>query len=72
VARGSSKSYESVYEQLVRFLPEGRKNSQTPDQLPRPPVLARQAAFLFLRRSEELETDEQDTRITLRHLDPEI
>jgi hypothetical protein len=28
--------------------------------------------FLFLRRSEELSTDEQETLITLRHLHPEI
>ncbi|MBV9689468.1 MAG: transposase [Ktedonobacteraceae bacterium] len=46
VARGYTHSYWSVYEQLVRFLPEGRKNQEVPDQLPRPPVLARQAVFL--------------------------
>ena len=32
----------------------------------------RQATFLFLRRPEELEADEQESLITLRHLHPEI
>jgi hypothetical protein len=43
-----------AYEQLVRFLPEGRKHPQPPDLLARPPVLARQAVFLFLRRPPDL------------------
>lgn len=72
VDRGYKHSYWSVYEQLVRFLPEGRKNLEAPDQLPRPPVLARQAVFLFLRRSEELEADEQETLALLRSLHTEV
>jgi hypothetical protein len=52
--------------------PLGRKNPEAPDQLPRPPVLARQGVFLFLRRPEELKADEQENLITLRQLDPEI
>jgi len=72
VASGYPHSYHSVYEQLVRFLPEGRKNPHTPDQLARPPVLARQAAFLFLRRSEKLSAEEQETLLMLRQFHPEV
>ena len=72
VARGYTHSYWSVYEQLVRFLPEGRKNQEVPDQLPRPPVLARQAVFLFLRRPEELKVEEQETLELLRSLHTEV
>ncbi|BCL78901.1 hypothetical protein ccbrp13_13660 [Ktedonobacteria bacterium brp13] len=73
VARGYTHSYWSVYEQLVRFFPEGRKNPHIPDQLARPPVLARQAVFLFLRRpSKELSPEEQETLAQLRSLHPEV
>ncbi|GHO79290.1 hypothetical protein KSD_70610 [Ktedonobacter sp. SOSP1-85] len=72
VARGYTHSYWSVYEQLVRFLPEGRKNQETPEQLPHPPVLARQAVFLFLRRPDDLEADEQETLAQLRSLHSEV
>jgi hypothetical protein len=51
VASGVPLTYKVVYKRLVRYLPEGRKNAQSPDQLPQPPVLARQAVFLFLRRT---------------------
>jgi transcriptional regulator with XRE-family HTH domain len=73
VVRGYTHSYWSVYEQLVRFFPEGRKNQETPDQLVRPPVLARHAVFLFLRRpTEKLSSEEQETLTLLRSLHPEI
>src|SRR5215472_16004638 len=68
VARGYTHSYWSAYSQLVRFLPGGRKNQAAPDQLPRPPVLARQAVFLMLRWPEELEADEQETLALFRQL----
>ena len=61
-----------MYEQLVRFLPEGRKNPHTHEQLACPPVLARQAAFLFLRRSEKLSAQEQETLLLLRQFHPEV
>ncbi len=48
---------EAILGQLVRFLPSGRKNQEAPDQLPRPPVLARQAVFLFLHRPGELSSE---------------
>ncbi len=54
------------------MLPEGRKNPQTPDLLPRPPVLARQALFLFLRRPEKLRGEEQETLLMLRQFHPEV
>ncbi|GHO57704.1 transposase [Ktedonobacter robiniae] len=72
VARGYTHSYWSVYEQLVRFLPEGRKNQEAPDQLPRPPVMARQAVFLFLHCPGKLESDEQETLAQLRSLHAEM
>jgi len=43
---------------LFACAPLGRKNPQAPDSLPRPPVLARQAVFLFLRRAEKLSGEE--------------
>jgi len=72
VARGYTHSYRSTYKQLVRLLPEGRKNAQTSHRLPRPPVLARQAVFLFLHRPEALEAEDQETLALLRSLHPEV
>jgi transposase len=72
VTCGYAQSYRSVYKQLVRLLPEGRKNAAKGCDLSPTPLSSRQATFLFLRRSEKLETDEQETLITLRHLHPEI
>ena len=69
VAAGYTLSYRLVHKQLARYLPEGRKNPQTPVQLPRSPVLARHAVFLFLRRpTEELSSEEQETLALLRSL----
>jgi transposase len=72
VARDYTKSYESVYDQLVRWLPEGKKNAVKGGDLSPAPLSSRRATFLFLRRSEELETDEQETLIMLRQLQPEV
>ena len=84
VADGYSHQYNSVYRRLARSFPEerkkrltrsapsGQKKQEAPDQLPRPPVLARQAMFLFLRRPEELSAEEQETLVLLRSLHPEI
>jgi hypothetical protein len=52
--------------------PLGRKNPQTPPQLPRPPVSARQAAFLFLHQPEKLDASEQETLVLLRQFHPEV
>jgi transposase len=72
VDRGYTHSYHSVHEQLVRLLPEGKKNAAKGCDLSPTPLSPRQATFLFLRRPEELEADEQESLITLRHLHPEI
>jgi transposase len=84
VADGYSHQYNSVYRRLARSfpeepkkrftrsLPEGQKKQEAPDQLPHPPVLARQAMFLFLRRPEELSAEEQETLVLLRSLHSEI
>jgi len=84
VAEGYSHRYNSVYRRLVRSVPEGQKKrctrslpaeqkkQETAEQPPQPPVLARQAMFLFLRRSEELEADKQETLTLLRSLHIEV
>jgi transposase len=72
VARGYTHSYQSVHEQLVGLLPEGKKNASRGADLAPTPLSSRQASFLFLRRPEELEADEQESLLTLRHLHPEV
>jgi transposase len=84
VADGYSHQYNSVYRRLARYFPEGRKKrctrslpqgqkkQEAADQLPSPPVLARQAVFLFLRRPEDLETEEKETLALLRSLHPAV
>jgi hypothetical protein len=73
VAAGYILSYRLVHKQLARYLPEGRKNPASPVQLARPPVLARHAVFLFLRRpTEELSSEEQETLALLRSLHSEV
>jgi transposase len=72
VARGYTQSYASVYEQLVRLLPEGKKNAAKGCDLAPTPLSSRQAMFLFLHRPADLEADEHATLIALRHLHPEI
>jgi transposase len=61
-----------VYDQLVRLRTFGRKNAGKGGDLSPTPLSSRQATFLFLHRSKELETDEQETLIALRQLHPEI
>jgi transposase len=73
VARGYTQSYTSVYKQIARLLPEGRKNPQALNLVPRPPIFARHAVFLFLRRpTEELSSEEQETLVLLRSLHSEV
>ncbi len=57
---------------LFACAPLGKKNAAKGCDLSPSPLSSRQATFLFLRRSGELETDEQETLITLRQLHPEI
>jgi transposase len=84
VANGYSHSYDSVYRQLIRVIStrqkrqyvrtpaQGEKKQETPQPLPRPPVLARQAMFLFLRQPETLSVLEQETLTQLRSLHTEV
>lgn len=57
---------------LLACAPLGKKNAAKGSDLSPPALSSRQATFLFLRRSEELETDEHETLLTLRQLHPEI
>jgi transposase len=70
--QGYKGSYGSVYDKIVRLLPAGRKHP--PDSSSRTPALAtsRQAAFLFLRRPEQLRDQEQETVAKLRQIHPEV
>jgi len=72
VEQGYKGSYESVRDNLVRMLPEGRKIPR--DSPSKAPTLApsRQASFLFLRRPEKLRTEEQETLAKLRELHSEV
>jgi len=72
LARGYKGSYASVYGNIVRSLPAGRKFPSDDDALRPVPVLSRQGAFLFLRRAEKLEASEQETLVMLRQFHPEV
>jgi transposase len=73
-----------VYRQLIRTLPTrckrqyvrtpapGGRKQESPDPLPRPPVLAREAIFLALHRPDELSAEEQETLTQLRSLHAEV
>jgi transposase len=72
VEQGYKGSYESVRDNLVRLLPEGRKIPR--DAPSKAPTLtpSRQASFLFLRRPEKLRVEEQETLAKLRQLHSEV
>jgi transposase len=72
LARGYKGSYASVYGNLVRHLPAGRKHAPGADRISPAPLLARQATFLFLRRPEKLSDEEQETVLMLRQFHPEV
>lgn len=72
LARGYSQSYQVVYDQVTRLLPEGKKHAAKEGTLSPAPLSSKSASFLFLRRSDELEPAEQETLLTLQQLDPEI
>src|SRR5260221_13154535 len=68
VEQGYKGSYESVRDNVVRLLPEGRK---IPRHSPsKAPTLAhsRQASFLCLRRRENFSAEDQETLAKLREL----
>lgn len=71
VEQGYQGSYESVRDHLVRLLPNGQKKATTSSlQAPALPP-SRQAACLFLRRSERLSLEEQETLVKLRQVNAE-
>jgi len=70
--QGYQGSYESVRDNLVRLLPQGRKNEASSSSKEPPLPTPRQASFLFLRRPEKLRVQEQETLIKLRQIDPEV
>ena len=72
VERGYKGSYASVRDHLVRRLPEGKKNGAKGAQLSPAPLPSRQATFLFLRRPEDLDKQEQGTILQLRQSHPEV
>ena len=72
LTRGYKGSYASVYGNLVRHLPAGRKHVPGADRIAPAPLLARQATFLFLRRPEKLSVEEQETLLMLRQFHPEV
>lgn len=72
LASGYQGSYASVYGNLVRHLPTGRKYAPGADRISLAPLLARQATYLFLRRPEKLSDEEQETLLLLRQLHPAV
>ena len=72
VALGDIGSHESVRDHIVRQLPEGKKNAARGDMLSPAPLSSQQATFLFLRRPEKLDTEEQAALLILRQIHPEV
>ncbi len=72
VERGYKGSYGSVYDNLVRLLPTGRKNAASSESVAPAFPASRQAAFLFLRRPEKLGVEEQEQLYKLRQINPEV
>ncbi len=72
VEQGYQGSYESVRGTLIRLLPGGRKNpADSPSKAPALPA-SRQAAFLLLRRPEDLRVEEQEQLVKLRQIHPAV
>lgn len=72
VGQGYKGSYESVRDNLVRLLPTGRKNAAGALSKASALPTSRQAAFLFLRRPEKLNVEEQEQLCKLRQINPEV
>jgi len=72
VERGYKGCYGSVYDNLVRLLPTGRKHAADSSSKALALATSRQAAFLFLRRPQELRVEEQERLSKLRQIDPEV
>ena len=72
VEQGYKGSYESVRDNMVRLLPQGRK--MPVDSSLKTPALppAREASFLFILRPTDLEAEEQEMLTRLRLLHPGV
>jgi len=71
-ARGYKGSYASVRDHIIRRLPDGKKNGAKDRCLVPLPLPSKQATFLFLRRPEELDEEEQEQLQELCHLSEEV
>jgi transposase len=72
-AQGYRGTYASVHDNLVRRLQfDGRKTPAYASSKTPPLATPRQATFLFLRCPEKLRVEEQETLVTLCHIDPEV
>lgn len=72
VAQGYQGSYASVRDHIIRRLPDGKKNGARGCKLAPTLLPSRQATFLFLARSEQLDAEEQETVYQLRRIHPEV
>ncbi len=72
VEQGYQGSYESVRDNLLRLLPNGRKKAVDSSAKVSALPTSRQAAFLFVRRPEKLEGEEQEQFDKLRQIHPEV
>jgi len=72
VEQGYQGSYESVRGNIIRLLPSGRKNPADSESVAPALPPSRQAAFLLLRRPEQLRVEEQEQLGKLRQIHPEV
>jgi transposase len=72
VERGYKGSYASVRDHIIRRLPDGKKNGAKSCELTPVPLPPKRAAFLFLRRPEDLDKEEQEKVSQLRQISPEV
>jgi transcriptional regulator with XRE-family HTH domain len=68
VEQGYKGSYESVRDNIVRLLPTGRKSASDSFSKKTAVATSRQAAFLFLRRPNDLKVEEQETLVRIRQI----
>jgi transposase len=72
VEQGYKGSYESVRDNIIRLLPTGQKSTAGSLLKTSPLVSSRHAAFIFLRRPEDLNVKEQEQLCKLRQVNPEV
>jgi transposase len=72
VQQGYKGSYDSVRDHITRRLPNGKKHGTTSCELSPVPLPSKLATFLFLRRPEDLDEEEQEKLQELRSLSEEV